>query len=372
VKVTADPIRIAFVMATASGGTAAHVASLAAGCRDAGLAVRVFGPARTARLFGAGIGFEPVRIGGRPRPASDARAFARLRAGLRAWRPAVMHAHGVRAGAFAALARLPRRPVAARLVVTVHNAPPEAGLARLPYHLLERVCAHRADEVLCASEDLADRMHRLGAARVSVFAVPAPVSAPPSEEAIAKAGADIGAAGRPVVLAVGRLASQKGFDVLVAAAARWRDRDPVPVTVIAGDGPLAAGLRRQAKQAGADVRLLGHRDDVPALLAAADVVAVPSRWEARALVLQQAMRAGKPIVATGVGGTPDLTGADAAVLVPPDDAAALAAAVTTVLDDPPLAAGLGRAAVARSGSFPTEEDALNAALTLYARLAGTG
>jgi glycosyltransferase involved in cell wall biosynthesis len=366
-------MRIGLVVATASGGTAAHVAWLAAGCRDAGLPVRVFGPAGTAQLLGQGIGFEPVRIGARPRPVRDAQAVARLRAGLRAWQPAVLHAHGVRAAAFAALA-LGANPGSARLVVTVHNAPPSGSgsPARLIYHLLERVCARRADEVLCASEDLAERMRGLGAARVSVYAVPAPLAAPPSDEAIAKVQADIGAAGRPVVLAVGRLTGQKGFDVLVAAAARWRDRDPAPLTVIAGDGPLAGDLHRQAAEAGADVLLLGRRDDVAALLAVADVVAVPSRWEARAMVLQEAMRAGKPVVATRVGGTPNLTGADAAVLVPPDDPAALAAAVTEVLDDPSLAAGLGRTAEARSRSFPTQEDALNAAVTLYARLAGTG
>lgn len=366
------PVRIAFVVATASGGTAVHVAALAAGCRAAGLEVQGFGPAESGQLFGPGIGFEPVRIGQVPQPVSDAPALLRLRAGLRAWRPDVVHAHGVRAGAFAALAMMFSASGSPRLVVTVHNAAPGSRPARLVYHLLERVCARRADEVLCASEDLADRMRGLGAASVTVFAVPAPFGAPPSAEAIAKAKADIGAASRPVVLAVGRLTGQKGFDVLVAAAARWGDRDPAPLTVIAGDGPLSADLHRQAQRAGADVQLLGHRDDVPALLAVADVVAVPSRWEARALVLQQAMRAGKPVVATRVGGTPELTGADAAVLIPPDDPAALAAAVTRVLDDQRLAAGLGRAAVARSGSFPTQEDALNAAVTLYARLAGTG
>ncbi len=362
------------MVGTASGGTARHVATLAAGCRDAGLQVIALGPSRDQ--FGAGVEFEAVAVGHRPR-VGDAAAIVRLHRTLRAWQPDIVHAHGVRAGAFATLALLgwpvrSRRPTRrpSCLVVTVHNAPPPGHLARLAHLVLERVCARGADEVLCASQDLAGRMRKLGAARVAQVDVAAAAGAPPSAEAIARARADIGAGSRPVVLSVGRLTAQKGFDVLVAAAARWRDRDPAPLAVIAGDGPLAAGLRVQARHAGADLLLLGHRDDVPALMAVADVVAVPSRWEARALVVQEAMRAGRPVIATRVGGTADLADDGTALLIPPDDPAALAAAVTEVLDDPPLAAGLGRAAAARSGTFPTEADTVRTALELYRRLAG--
>ena len=170
------------------------------------------------------------------------------------------------------------------------------------------------------------------------------------------------------MLAVARLAPQKGLDVLIDAAARWRDRDPQPRTVIAGDGPLSGDLHARARQAGADVVFLGARDDVPALLAAADVVVVPSRWEARALIIQEAMRSGRPIVASQVGGTAELTGTDGALLVPPGDAGALAGAVAAVLDDGSLAARLGAAARARSATFPAEQDAVRAVLAIYARL----
>jgi glycosyltransferase involved in cell wall biosynthesis len=367
--------RVAFVLAAASGGTARHVAALAVGCREAGLAVKVFGPEQAAGS--AGIAVTPVRISDRPRPVSDAAALARLRAGLRSWRPDVVHAHGVRAGAFAALAIARWRAAApgygprprAALVVTVHNAPPDARPARLSYGLLERICARRADVVLCASADLLARARALGAADAEQFDVPAWPAPPPSAAEVAAASTDVGAGGRPVVLAVARLAPQKGLDVLIEAAARWRDREPRPRTVIAGDGPLAGELAAQAKRADADVVLLGPRQDVPALLALADVVVIPSRWEARALILQEAMRSGRPVVATRVGGTPELTGDDGALLVPPDDPAALAAAVATMLDDPPLAARLGLAARARSATFPSQKDAVLAALAIYARVA---
>jgi glycosyltransferase involved in cell wall biosynthesis len=361
-------LRIAFVLGLATGGTASHVIGLAAGCRAAGMAVSVLGPAQTLALCPDDVGKVPVNIASGPRPAQDFAAIVRLRAALAAWRADVVHAHGVRAGAFAALANAVLRAARPALVITVHNAPPDGHAARLVYSMLERICARRADLVLCASADLLARMRIRGAA-AEQFDVPARPASPPTAADVAQARAAIGADGRPVVLTVARLAPQKGLDVLIDAAARWRARDPRPRTVIAGDGPLAAGLRAQASRSGAEIELLGARNDVPALLAVADVVVVPSRWEARALVVQEAMRAGRPIVATNVGGTPELTGSDGAILVPPGDPAALAEAVANVLDDAPLAARLGAAARARSAAFPTQQDAIAVALACYVRLA---
>jgi glycosyltransferase involved in cell wall biosynthesis len=368
------PPRLAFLIGTVSGGTAKHVVALAAGCAAEGFPVSVYGPAEARPLFGTSTAFVPVMISDRPRPARDAQAIVALRRQFAATRPDVVHAHGVRAGAFGAFALLllPRRARPA-LAVTVHNGPPQSRAARLVYGVLERVCVRRCDTVLCASSDLAARMRRLGAADVQQFDVPAGPANPPSAAAVAKARADIGADGRPVVLAVGRLAPQKGFDILIAAAASWGDRTPAPRTVIAGGGPLAADLAAQARRDGADVLLLGERDDVPALLANADVFVLPSRWEARALILQEALRAGRAVVATRSGGTPSLTGEEAAILVPPEDPAELAAAVSCVLDDPALATRLQRAAAARAAaSFPTQEDAVRTACTLYRRLAHNG
>jgi glycosyltransferase involved in cell wall biosynthesis len=364
------PPRLALLTGTVSGGTGQHVSALAAGCVAEGFQVSVYGPEQARPLFGPGTAFVPIKISDRPRPASDAAAVASLRRQLATAQPDVVHAHGVRAGAFGALARLllPRRTRPA-LAVTVHNGPPDSRAGRAVYGVLERVCARRCDVVLCASPDLVTRMRRLGAAGAQQFDVPAAPAAAPSAAAVAKARADIGADGRPVVLAVGRLAPQKGFDILVAAAARWRDRAPAPRTVIAGDGPLAAELAAQARQDGVDVLLLGERDDVPALLASADVFVLPSRWEARALILQEALRAGRVVVATRSGGTPSVTGEEAAILVPPGDPDELAAAVGKVLDDPALATRLEGAAVARATSFPTQEDALRVACALYRRLA---
>jgi glycosyltransferase involved in cell wall biosynthesis len=167
------------------------------------------------------------------------------------------------------------------------------------------------------------------------------------------------------VLAVGRLAAQKDFGTLIQAAARWQRRSVVPVLLIAGDGPLDAQLRDQAGTAGVAIRFLGPRRDVPALLGAADVVVVPSIWEGQPIIVQEALRAGRPLVATRVGGIADLTGDDGAVLIAPGDPAGLATAVTQILDDPEAAARLAAAARARALLLPTETAAVEQALGVY-------
>jgi glycosyltransferase involved in cell wall biosynthesis len=172
--------------------------------------------------------------------------------------------------------------------------------------------------------------------------------------------------GRPVVLAVGRLAAQKGFDVLLRAAVSWRDMDPRPRVVIVGAGRLGPELRQLAGVLGVDAEFPGRRDDVAALLAAASVVVLPSLWEGQPLILQEALRAGAPVVASRTGGIPDLTGEDAAVLVPPGQPGPLAAAVREVLVNPARADELRAAARDRAASLPTVDDAVAAVLASYA------
>jgi glycosyltransferase involved in cell wall biosynthesis len=300
-----------------------------------------------------------------PRPAHDLAAVLRLRRLLRGWAPDVVHAHGLRAGAFAALAKA-RLPY--RLVVTVHNAPPATGPARVVHAALERLTARRADAVTWVSGDLAARMCRAGARDGGRAVVAAPGFAPPEPGQVAAAREELGGADRPVVFAAGRLAEQKGFAVLIDAAARWQGRRPCPRLAIAGEGPLAGALASRARAAGVPVRFLGRRDDVPALMAAADVVVVPSLWDGQPLVVQEALRSGRPLVASRAGGIPGLTGEDGALLVPAGDAGALAEAVLSVLDDPGLAARLRAAATERSSGLPSGADAVDSAMALYRRV----
>ncbi len=152
---------------------------------------------------------------------------------------------------------------------------------------------------------------------------------------------------RPVVGSVGRLERRKGHDVLLAAAERLRSRRPAPQWLVVGDGPDAAALRSLASALGVDgaVRFTGTLDDVRPALAAMDVFALPSREEGMSNALMEAMAAGRPIVATDVGGNGEvLDRGRLGVLVPSDDAIGLGDAIGALLDQPERAAALGRAA----------------------------
>ncbi|HWH29145.1 MAG TPA: glycosyltransferase family 4 protein [Mycobacteriales bacterium] len=333
-----DGRRVLLVLGTSAGGVGVHVRSLAAGLRERGMRVEVAAPASTQAVFGFADHVE-VAVGGSPNPVRDARALRALRRA--SVRVDLVHAHGLRASALAVLASGP--PV----VSSWHN--PGAGRTGAA---LERLVARRADVVLAASDDLAARARAAGARDVR----PAPVAPPPPT----LTGRDPGL-GSPLVLAVGRLHPQKGYDVLVRALPHLGEA----VVAVAGDGPLEAELRAAAPQ----VRWLGRRDDVGDLYAVADVVVLPSVWEARSLTAQEALRAGRPLVATAVGGLPGLVG-DGAVLVPPGDPDALGRAVRRLLDDPVEAATLAARGRAVAATWPDEADAVAQAAALYAELLG--
>jgi glycosyltransferase involved in cell wall biosynthesis len=371
-------VKIAYVMGTSAGGTGAHVAMLARGCAAAGAEVTVFAPTETgsrffaAEMAGAGpVRFEPLEVADRVRPASDGRETVRLRRRGYQWRPDVVHAHGLRAGSLAVLARMRGPAGRAPVVVTIHNGPPHghhAVASRVTFRCLERLVARYADAVTWVSADLGERMRHLGAHDAGRALVPPPPVRQPSPAEVVLAREAMGGTSRPVVLAAGRLAPQKGYGVLVNAAVTWQQREPKPLLALAGDGPLAGPLRALSDTLGVDVLLLGQRHDVPALMSAADVVVVPSMWEGQPLVVQEALCLGRPVVASRIGGIPDLTGEDGAYLVTPRDDAALATAVTAVLGDPALAERLSIAAIARAAALPTDEEAVAAVLALYQRI----
>jgi len=149
----------------------------------------------------------------------------------------------------------------------------------------------------------------------------------------------------------------KRIDVLIAAAARILARHPDVEFQIIGDGPCRDALIAQARSSGvlSHVRFMGHRDDVPTLLSTSDVFVLPSASEASPNVVLEAMAASLPVVASRVGGIPELV-ADGVTghLVPPGDPEALAAALLDVLDHPERGATFGdagRARIAREYSF---------------------
>ena len=148
---------------------------------------------------------------------------------------------------------------------------------------------------------------------------------------------------RPVVLTSARLDEQKGHPVLLRAATEVPDA----VFVLAGEGPERPPLEAQAAELGlADrVQFLGHRDDIPELLAACDLFALPSLYEGSSLALLEAMAAGRAVVSSAIGGTDELIDdGETGLLVPPGDPAALATAIRRLLSDTTLRTSLARRA----------------------------
>jgi L-malate glycosyltransferase len=142
------------------------------------------------------------------------------------------------------------------------------------------------------------------------------------------------------------LREEKRIDVLVAAAPRVLESHPDAQFLIVGDGPCRDALVAQARALGllGHFQFLGHRDDVPAVLSEADLLVLPSEMEAFPNAILEGMAAGLPVVATSVGGIPELVAhGRTGRLVPPGDPAALSNALLDVLSKPEVAAAYGRA-----------------------------
>jgi glycosyltransferase involved in cell wall biosynthesis len=258
------------------------------------------------------------------------------------------------------------RPRAA-MAVTWHNAL-SGRPARRPVHgLLERLVARASRLTWAVSPDLAERARQAGAGDVRTLFVPAPRHRQPARS-VATRREGLGTGQRPLVVAVGRLEPQKRFDVVIDAAAAWRDDRQGPRVVIAGTGKRQPALEAQIRRTRAPVRLLGYRTDVSELVAAADVAVVSSAWEGCPLIVQEVLRAGTPLVATRVGGIPDLVG-EAAVLVPPEDSGALRQAIEQVLTDAALAGRLRSAGPQRAATWPTVEHVVSEIAASYLDLA---
>ncbi len=344
-----------------------HVRSLSGGLVARGVEVTVCGPAEAgaAHGFGAsGARFAPVAITDRPAPKDEALAVASLRAACSG--ADVVHAHGLHAGLLASLALTGARSPA--LVVTWHAAVPSSGTRAGLLRLLERRVARAAAVVLGASSGVVDDVRSLGAkdARLAPVSFPAARTGP--DQVRPRTRVELGAVARPLILAVGRLEPHKGHDLLLDAAREWRGLEPQPSVVVAGDGSRRPALQRRIEREGLPVRLLGRRDDVPQLLAVADLVVLPSRFESYPLIVHEALRAGVPLVATAVGAVPELVG-DAALLVPGDDPEALARAVADLIADPARRDRLSAEGRAQAATWPTEEDTIAQILSVYDELA---
>ena len=197
------------------------------------------------------------------------------------------------------------------------------------------------DAVVCNSRAAADRLIEEGLPERRVIVI-GNALAPEAFEDTAPA-----LPRRPGVLRVGMIARMnaryKNHHVFLRAAARVHDKFPDVEFLLVGDGPLRSELEHEAEKLGLSdrVQFLGDRRDIPALLASMDLSVVPSASESLSNVALESMAAGVPVVATRVGGNPELISERRGLLVPPDDEDALAAALERLLTDSVQRAVLG-------------------------------
>lgn len=176
----------------------------------------------------------------------------------------------------------------------------------------------------------------------------------------------------PTVGICARMSPEKNLPLLVEAFARLRQVNPKAVLLLAGDGPARADVeqRRDALDLGDSVRLLGFRKDVPALVTAYDVFGLSSLTEGTSVTLLEAMYGRCPVVATAVGGNPEIVvDGETGILVPSEDTEAFAQALVQIFADPDEALRMGVRGRARVQAHFTFEGMVEAYEALYERLA---
>jgi glycosyltransferase involved in cell wall biosynthesis len=289
------------------------------------------------RARAAGVRVHPWHATRSPGPGSLGETF-RLSRLLRQLAPDALHLHSSKAGLAGRVAARGRVPTVFQPHMWSFQA--GGGLARLALRW-ERAAARWTDRLLCVSDDelAAGREAGVGGrAEVVANGIDVGQFAPGDR---GEARAELGLGRGPIALCVGRLAEQKGQDLLLTAWARVLERVPGARLVLVGDGPMAARWREH-HPLGSHPSVLWRGSCSPsAYYRAADVVVLASRAEGMALVPLEAMASGRSVVAFEVGGVRQSVG-EAGAVVAPGDLDGLAGAVAERLSDPQLAAAEGR------------------------------
>jgi glycosyltransferase involved in cell wall biosynthesis len=347
-------MRVLQVLPPATGGMLRHLQCLVAELTDV----------ESFCVAVPGAGLEALRAMGRapcaPLPLPNRATLPALihasvvtAAAARRWRPHLLHGHGYRGMLVAGVAScLAGRP----FLFTAHTLPGELGRR---FWRLARPLARRARAAACVSQaiqrDLAERLaldpahsraRELHPEMLRVIYNGIEPGPPPGPRV--PLPADLGPhPARPVVLTAARLAPQKGIAHLLDAWARLAPTFPEGLLLVAGEGPLRQDLEAQVAALGLapSVRLLGFCEDMDALLRATDLAVVPSLAEGQSIFTLEAMARGVPVVASRVGGLPEMVREGrTGLLVPPGDPPALAAAMARLLNNQELASTMAREA----------------------------
>lgn len=296
-----------------------------------------------------------------PKVLSAVRELAGL---LRATACDVLICHGYKAHI---LGRLAARRVGVPAVAVSRGWTGETRKVKL-YEWLDRRHLRLMDHVVCVSDGQAEKVRRwcgVPAGRLSVIRNSARLGAfeNPAPDARERLLGFFPGPVSKVVLGAGRFSPEKGFGVLVEAAAAVCRADPGAGVVLFGEGPLRGELEARVAELGLAGRVVlpGFRTDLDSLIGGADVVVLPSYTEGLPNVALEASAAGVPVVATAVGGTPEAI-ADRVngFLVPPGDPAALSAKVIDLIRNPALGhqfGDAGRARMRERFTFQAQADA---------------
>ena len=311
------------------------------------------------------------------RPFWDLAGLFRLLNFLRRERYEIVHTHTSKAGFVGRLAAwLAGVPIVVHTMhgFAIHEASP--AWAQTAYSALERLASRWCHHIVSVSE-----FHRNWALELRICSE-AQIQAIPNGITPSQVGGyfesdgvrrKLGVGeGELFILSAARLAPDKGIQYLLQAAALLPRGGQRFRVVVAGDGPARSQLERLARELGvADVvSFIGFREDIAELLAASDLVVLPSLREGLSISLLEAMAAGKPIIATSIGSHREVAAQGAmAMLVPPADGPAIAGAIQQLAGDPSLMAGLAARARALFESRYTEERMLKSYRRLYLRLA---
>ena len=364
------PLRLLLAAQPLDGGVAHHVVDVVDGLAPDRFEIDVACPRRsvtwTALQGRPNVRLTEISAARRPAPA-DAASLARLTRLVR--RADVVHAHSAKAGYLARLAALPTRRTG-RVAFSPHawSFWAGSGAERAVYLLLERLAAHWCATIVAVSEAERDAGLAAGVGSDRQYAVI------PNGIALERYGAEPDPIpGRAVM--VGGLRDQKRPDLAIRAIVAVRATVPNAELVIVGDGPRRAELEALASGLGAGdaVRFLGTRHDVADILRTASVLVLATRYESWPLTLMEGMAAGAPVVATGVGGIPEIVDdGRTGLLTRPDDLEGLTSALRSLLEDEDRARSMG--AEARSEAHRRfGRGAMQVSLAaLYERLAAAG
>jgi len=339
-KDTDHPLRIALVIARLNvGGPATHVIELAAGLPRDEFEVRLIagreGPGETGMHYLAEqMGVRPEilpQLSPRIGPA-DVLAFLRLRAIFRNWKPDVVHTHTAKAGA---VGRTAARCAGVPVVVHTFHGHVLRGYFSPPveffFRSLERMLARITDKIVTLSPALKADLVDMGIAPAGkIDVVPLGMNLDPLLDCSSRRGelrSELGIGpDQPLIGIVGRLVSIKNHRLFLEAARSMVDSGNPAHFAIVGDGELRDSLQELAREMGiaSRVHFLGWKQDMLPVYAALDLLALTSDNEGTPVAVIEAMAAGVPVVATAVGGVPDvIRNGETGWLVPPGDASAL-------------------------------------------------